>query len=226
MNLNDRNFLICSDSYSALQTLKSNEPNSLAHEIFDKVASTDKTIEFEWIPSHMGIPGNDAADLGAKSALYLDNISQIPIAYNQFKTRVKNHLCKKWQDRWDHINSPPNQPLHLYPIKPVIKDWPSAHRNNREEEIVLARLRLKACLFNKKHLFENKTHPECEHCDVPLTIQHILIDCNLFYNERGPMLTALRENDLPMEVSSILNEYFPAEILITFLKNINYFHKI
>ena len=81
-------------------------------------------------------------------------------------------------------------------------------------------------LLVKKNLFEKQPHPECEHCDVPLTIQHILIDCNLFYNERGPILTALRENDLPIEVSSILNEYFPAEIMITFLKNINYLHKI
>ena len=149
---------------------------------------------------------------------FLDNISQITLSYNQFKTRVKNHLCRKWQDRWDTINSPPHQPLHLYPIKPVIKDWPSAYRNNREEEIVLARLRLRACLFNKKHLFEKQPHPECEHCDVPLSIQHILIDCDLFYNERGPMLTVLRENDLPIEVTSILNEYFPAKLWSHFIK--------
>ena len=40
------------------------------------------------------------------------------------------------------------------------------------------------------------------------------------------LMTGLRENDLPIEVKSILNEYFLTETLITFLKNINYLHKI
>ena len=87
---NNSKFLICSDSYSSLQSLKSGDPNSLAHEIYNKITSTDKTIEFEWIPSHREIPGNEAADTEAKLALALPiaDISPIPTSYNDFKSKI------------------------------------------------------------------------------------------------------------------------------------------
>ena len=225
---NNTKFLICSDSYSSLQTLKTGDSNNLGHEIFNTISSTNKTIAFEWIPSHMGIQGNDAADTGAKLALSLEDITPIPIPYNEFKSKVRKHLHKKWQNWWDTINTPtPNtRTTPLYHIKPIIKDWPSANRNLREEEITLARLRLGTCLFNKKHLFKREPHPDCEFCHVPISVSHILVDCTHFNNERAPILAILRKEGLPIEVASILNENFPPDTLITYLKNIHYFSKI
>ena len=71
----ETNFLICSDSLSALQTLKSGIENSLSHKIMHKIATTNKTIKLEWVPSHMDIPGNEAAEKKAGEALNLNNIA-------------------------------------------------------------------------------------------------------------------------------------------------------
>ena len=225
---NNSKFLICSDSYSSLQTLKSGDPNSLAHEIYNKITSTNKTIEFEWIPSHREIPGNEAADTEAKLALALPtaDISPIPTSYNDFKSKIRKSLHKEWQDWWVTINTFPHAKTHLYGIKPTLKDWTTANQIHREEEISLARLRLGTCLFNKKHLFTRDPHPMCEFCQIPISTSHILLDCNHFANERAPILSSLRKNGLPIEVASILSENFPTNILIKYLKSINYYNKI
>ena len=174
----------------------------------------------------MGIQGNDAADEGAKISLSLEEISQIPISYNEFKLKVKKHLLKEWQDWWDTINTYPHNTTHLYPIKPVLKDWPSANLNLREEEIALTRLRLGTCLFNKKHLFTREPHPICQLCQTPISIHHILVECTQFINQRAPILSILSKDGLPVEVTNILNENFPSHIIITYLKSINYYNKI
>ena len=223
---NNTKFLIYSDSYSALQTLKTGDPNSLAHEIYEKIISTDKIIEFEWIPSHMGIQGNDAADAGAKLSLSLAEISPIPVAFNEFKSKIKKFLMKEWQDWWDTINTFPHNTTHLYPIKPVLKDWPTANLNLREEEISLSRLRLGTCLFNKKHLFAREPHPICQFCQTPVNVQHILVECTQFVNQKAPILSILRKDGLPIDIGNILNENFPSETLIAYLKKINFYNKI
>ena len=56
--------------------------------LIQSIASTNKTIAFEWIPSHMGIRGNDAADTGAKQTLFIQDITPIPIPYNEFKSKI------------------------------------------------------------------------------------------------------------------------------------------
>ena len=54
-----QSFLICSDSLSALQAIKGANPNFLIHQILEKLNNTTKEICFEWIPSHVNIPGNN-----------------------------------------------------------------------------------------------------------------------------------------------------------------------
>ena len=219
-------FLICSDSLSSLQTLKSGLDNSLAHIIMEKLETTTKTIKLEYVPSHKEIPGNDRADKMANLAQNLNEITQIPLEYNDFKAKIRKHLNKTWQEQWDQVNYFPYTPSHLYPIKPVIKDWPSINKNTREQEIILARLRLGACLFNKKHLFDKEPPPECHNCQARLDVHHILIECTQFNNERIPIIEHLRKVNLPHNLTSILSDDFPHDKLFQFLKNINYTSKI
>ena len=223
-------FLICSDSLSALQTLNSGIENSLSHKIMHQIQSSNKTIKFEWVPSHMDIPGNEAADKKAGEAINLNTITQIPLAYNDFKCNIKRYIKSRWQEKWDNINTYPNSITHLYQIKPVIKDWSSADRKTREEEIILTRLRQGACLFTKKHLFNGEPAPNCEHCltdpPTPLTISHVLLECPKFHNDRIPIVDQLRKDHLPINLVSLLNDEFPHNTLFTYLDKIHYYSKI
>ena len=227
---NNNRFLICSDSLSALQTLKSGKENSLSHKIMQKIASTNKIIELEWVPSHMDIPGNEAADQMANEALSLENITEIPLSYNDFRSNIKRHLNTKWQEKWDNMNTPPERTTPLYPIKPVIKDWSSANRKSREEEIILTRLRQGSCLFTKKHLFNREPAPNCEYCQTdpptPLSISHVMLECPKFNTERIPIIQELRKSDLPINLICLLNDEFPHEKLFNYLDKIQYTTKI
>ena len=66
-------FLIFSDSKSVLQSLQGKDwKNPLTQKVLERhhrLRNQHKNIKFCWIPSHIGIDGNEAADTAAKEAL-------------------------------------------------------------------------------------------------------------------------------------------------------------
>ena len=174
----------------------------------------------------MNILGNNLADEMAKGALNLDTVEDLPLEYCDYKTKVKNYLNLKWQRSWDRINDPPNNPTKLYQIKPVLQDWSSSNRRCREEEIVLARLRLGTSLLNKKHLFTGDPFPTCTVCQTDLTMAHLLIECPRYNQERNQIVHHLNKERLHISLENILNDHFPHDLLFNFLNNIEYIKKI
>ena len=106
-------------------------------EKLNHLSGAHKTIHFCWIPSHIGIRGNEAADTAVKESLSQDNIfSQVP--YTDLKCQINHFISNKWQERWS--SCPENK---LFKIKPTLGEWPPSFRNYRMEEVVaLSRLRI------------------------------------------------------------------------------------
>ena len=77
-------FIIFSDSLSVLQSLHNRQTeNPLLLEL--------NRIVFCWLPSHVGIKGNEKADIAAKSALTL-NISDLKIPFTDFKPSINTFV--------------------------------------------------------------------------------------------------------------------------------------
>ena len=92
-------------------------------------------VVFCWIPSHIGIIGNERADRAATSALSQD-ILPLKIPYFDFKPLINVLIREYWQ-------SDLNYQIHnkLHSVKPVLGEWLPALRSFLREDIVLARLR-------------------------------------------------------------------------------------
>ena len=166
-------FIIFTDSLSSLQALQGNLRNPMLLQLLEKYQSLKdrKTIRLCWIPSHIGIPGNEAADRAAKTALGLP-ITEMEIHYSDFKPLIKYYIDQLWQVRWRQQTR-----NKLYTIRPQIQKR-ILHRNlNRREEIVLTRLKIGHTFFTHSYLLKKEAKPQCKACKCDLTVEHILISC-------------------------------------------------
>ena len=134
----DGHFIIFSDSLSVLLSLENKKlDNHLIVNFLHKLhllSIAHKTIIFCWIHSHIGICGNEAADVAAKES-HDFNITASQVPSTDLKPHINSFIANKWQERWSSY-----QNNKLFKIKPTLGVWPFGFRNSRKEEVVLSRL--------------------------------------------------------------------------------------
>ena len=179
MNITYINIYITTDdpTLSCLQALQQLNPGDIRvaclklhihHQIIK-----GKKIVFSWIPSHIGIEGNELADSLAKEALELeiDNRIKPKLPFSDFRPKVNELALSRWKSEWNQ-----EKENKLYKIKPNLKPRTSPHLS-RKEDVVLTRLKIGHTKITHKHLFLREEAPICEACNLPLTVEHILIKC-------------------------------------------------
>ena len=62
-------------------------------------------IVFCWLPSHIGIAGNEEADKAAKDALLIE-VLPFKVPFSDFKPLINSFIHDVWQRSW---NDPSNQ---------------------------------------------------------------------------------------------------------------------
>ena len=104
LNSNNDSFLIISDSLSALKILQNRKiTHHILAGIHDKhtylIRSEMKNIIFVWVPSHIGIRGNEVVDRAAKAALLLPVSLNPPqtISFGDIYSQVKNYIQILWK---------------------------------------------------------------------------------------------------------------------------------
>ena len=121
-------FIIYSDSKSVLQALLSKDSmNTL---------SKNNSIILTWIPSYIGIQGNERADKAAKKKALQTHISNTKIPYTNLKPLINKFILKKWQKSWDDRTQ-----NKLHHIQDTIGEWPAGYRRNRKE-VIISRLHM------------------------------------------------------------------------------------
>ena len=161
---------------------------------------------FCWLPSHVGIRGNEKATKAAKSILALQP-SNLKLPYIDFKPAINKYLLNKWQLVWD--TAVDNK---IHSIKSILGEWRPAFRIDRKEEVVLARLRIGHSFITHSYLLKGEEQPTCVPCDTPFTIKHILLHCIDFQNLHDKFCKVNSLKEL-FESTEILNSFsYPKEI--------------
>jgi ribonuclease HI len=208
-----QDFLVLSDSLSCVNAVESrNLENPLVTEILERVHQpllVDQRITFLWVPSHIGIAGNTAVDAVAKASVSLPiSNAEIPTV---FKPLISSHVNNCWQLCWNSDNN------KLFITQAVIKSV-IVNRLSRRDGILIHRLRVGHTYLTHSHLLRRETPPECDFCQVLLTVEHLLSSC-CKYN-------SIRRKFYNVNSLQTLFEGVQPHMIVTYVKEIGLYRKL
>src|SRR6266516_4152809 len=208
-------FYVVSDSMSSLQAICNHKLEKAGIlQILEKCHALQlegKIVEFCWVPSHVGIKGNEKADCAAKAALQLPISTDIQIHYTDLKQTTNRYFTGIWQNHWNQI-----QFNKLQIIKPSVGETKLKDVTIRRDEVVLHRARIGHTFLTHSYLLKQENSPDCSTCHCLLTVQHILIDCPNYQPIRGKHFASVNLHDLFGSVHPLC--------VVEFLKEINLYN--
>uniref|UniRef100_A0A6P7FX15 Uncharacterized protein LOC114335122 n=1 Tax=Diabrotica virgifera virgifera TaxID=50390 RepID=A0A6P7FX15_DIAVI len=151
------NFLIITDSLNSLEIIsKIYSPHPVAKLIRQELHNLNhKNVAFLWVPSHIGIAGNELADKHAREALEDATIEIYPTTpASDLKSYFHSKIVDIWNSRW-HENQ-----KQLFEVKPTFQRW-SDNSKNRFSQVIISRLRLGHSHLTHGHLMTRYPQQEC-----------------------------------------------------------------
>ena len=194
-----------SDSLSALQAIEEGDLSPLVQDIMYlnyMLLSKGVLVNYCWIPSHVGISGNEVVDTLAKESLSMDSIScVIPKGFKDIYPVIDKLFLRKWQEKWNIDRTG----RFYFLIEPNVSLKCKYSDPNKCKQTTLTRLRLGKCLLNDV-LHIMKKHPTglCNACLVPETVNHYLLQCTEFEDQRIILGNALAERGFAITATNLL----------------------
>ena len=216
-----RNCVICTDSLSVVSAIRNiDSDHSIVIDIMERfhgLLESGYDITLVWIPGHCGIPGNELADVRAKTAVLTGDVCNVQLGYKEYVSIVQRAIRDLFTKLWTEFR--PGTALKT--IKEVSGKWETSVRTNRREEIVLCRLRVGHTRLTHSYIIDREPRPMCDRCRCPRSVQHILIECPEYANERTSLYDACQRLDTPLSLKSVIGNDFPENIdeVFSFLRN-------
>jgi ribonuclease HI len=178
----EQNFVICTDSLSAVLLLRQKDPSSYrstAYSIQEDLLTLQQKITIQWIRGHQGIAGNELADQAAKAAISERHVHLVGLSYDENIAQLNRKLMTVWQNHWDERTMETSSGLFLRSTKNTLQSWPWTSHQNRAVETGLARLRSgHVGVAQHLHRFGMSETPLCT-CGEIETVGHFLLGCSL-----------------------------------------------
>ena len=180
-----RRYAIFTDSLSTIDNLASSRSRSrpnLLSDMIDLLHNINSQITVVWVPSHIGITGNERADQLANMGSKRQHIDiDVGVELQEMYGRVDTYINKLWQEHWNNQTTG----RHLYNVQPDVVSRERILFDTRSVEVLAHRLRLGKCRLNY-YLHKIALHDTgtCDSCGQAETIEHYLINCS--QNEIAP----------------------------------------
>ncbi|KAF6217316.1 hypothetical protein GE061_001670 [Apolygus lucorum] len=176
----------------------------------------------QWIPGHIDLVNHDKADTQAKMAcekcLLTATSKSIPIG--DLESICKTKLMREWQVDYENISLGKGN-FH-FEIMPQVssQQWFKTWKSSRRNITKLIRLRTGHGLLNKT-LFLYKFAPSqlCDVCGVLEDVEHILIECEQYNEERSAFPRLLESSTSVSTMFKTLDRDL-YRVILTFLEYI------
>ena len=207
--------VIYSDSLSVVQALESGDGTDGLHQEIKyclfKLYCQGVHISISWIPSHVGIRGNERVDTLAKNGLSMDDINyHIPPDVSDLDGIVKNMILAEWQAQWDSSC----KGRFYYVLESKVSELVKYSDPCRYKQTCITRLRFnKALLGDFQFLMKKRANNRCEFCHTKENVSHFLLECSKYQDlqvERNDILTL---QGIPTSLESLLGNKNCFEVL-------------
>jgi ribonuclease HI len=219
--------VIFSDSQAALRALcRPRMPSGQVYleRCLDHLAllSDRGRVQLRWIPAHQGIPGNELADQNAKQAAHEELDPQNPSnCYIRLSAAVRRRHREEAKEAWrlawvKEKTGRPTKRLIEVPTKKVLQYWTGLRKATTSIMIQLRTGRVGLAAYLAK--INRADTPRCA-CDLGnQTIDHVLLECPQYQEERSQMRRALFEKGVSMIGSmEMLQQKAAATIVADFM---------
>ena len=200
-----KQFTIFTDSMSVVTSLteqrSNSNPSSMAR-LLVAINKLDPPPTIVWIPSHVGVRGNEIVDKLAKSGAAHEEVElQIPAEIGDEHSLIDAYIMKQWQTQYNSSTGGAAYRL----IEPDVSTKTKFVDKCRKKETLISRLRLGKCRLNK-YLQEIHGHPDglCQLCQEAETIEHLLLRCK-HYEVAEKLQNACTALAIPPSLTNILS---------------------
>lgn len=161
-------------------------------------------IHLHWVPGHEGIEGGERADEEAKRAAQGESTplfrpprgltTQLPCSSAALGAEAKQQTTRNWTKSWR--SSPRARKLKAIGFQAPTQRIRTLYANrSRVECAILTQLRTGHVPLNAfLHRIHWTNSPLCDHCLVPETVEHFLLNCRHFATQRTRLKTAHRSS--------------------------------
>ena len=149
-------------------------------------------------------------------ALYLHHTS---ISLAEYIPGVSQFCLKEWQDIWNCCES-----NKLHAIYPNVGRIPHCKNLSRRDAVVINRLRTGHTRLTHLHLLTGEDLPTWQFCSLPLTVNHILLECANLNTIRQRFFRVSSLKDLFDSIDNQIVIDFIKQTHFTLLYNVCYHH--
>ena len=212
--------VIFTDSRSVIDSLHTRNDHPTSRYIIYKLhmlRSQNIITEICWVPSHIGIDGNEKADQKAKEASRR-NSELIPIHHKDYFNTIRSNINTWRNEQWRN-----GAQMMIRRIKEDLTPWPNCPELKRREEVILNRLRCGYTNLTHGYLMEDANNqprvpPICPFCNNEIiTITHIFTQCTELENARRAAFAP----NTTWNLKEMLGIYANIPKILTFLRNTN-----